>query len=789
MAIGIVLPQTRGREASVKDLVITILAKEWPLSTRKIYHRISKVYSVSCTYQAVHKSVKGLVREKVLVEKSREYCLNVDWLEQLKAFSEEVKQDYNSKTAGPAVSSTTLAFYSKYLDNYKTCLAELLKPRIQGLPVLYSSKSDLDSFGNRVIASKKETVLKSLSESTGNCLILGPSGSGKTTALMQAAYRYCKSEGRTPIIFNLSNFKGQSLLDIVHQKVFEVSGERMNEGFLAEALQKGSFVFFFDGLNEAYGNIMINGEKINRLDFILDQLNVFCFNENFKKNKFVISSRTSSDPKGKFSVSTYELNPFTEKQISNYLEKRNLTRLFQELESDKSLFDLCKNPLLLDMTAKVYTAEKVLPSNKTKLYNSYFNDLIYRWETKVLKKPELIAVDLENALASLAFETVSIGTIFPLELFLKSVKRFCKDQDLERKEEKQIISVAMKTNLILVNGSEARFGHHSFQEFFAAKELNLKFAEGKSIDKAFLKEQANKIPWVEPIIFLSGLLPDSTGLIKALKGQNLFLAGECAISANFVDEKLLDLTIIELLQLVNDSDNNIHWRSANILNRMGKRACDLAIKEVNSGKDEQLKRRLLWVLGNFDNQKVEQTLLENLDESNTHTLVHILLGLQDVKTKLDVARIDKFLKHDNPLVRAETIAIIQKRDSKKSGKTVSNEILSKRKAELLAPLVSMLKSEQQWVRMHAALALGKLNLVESVGPLIETLADENYSVRWHATLALGKIGTDKTVEELNNRIKIVAPKDREVMLKAVAAIKNKVKDRTDLAKTWGVVIN
>ena len=81
-------------EKTTKKRIIEILSKEWPLTAKKIYNNLKKEYSLSITYQAVHKTMDQLVEKKVLIKKEREYIVNVKWLEGIEEFIENIKSEY-----------------------------------------------------------------------------------------------------------------------------------------------------------------------------------------------------------------------------------------------------------------------------------------------------------------------------------------------------------------------------------------------------------------------------------------------------------------------------------------------------------------------------------------------------------------------------------------------------------------------------------------------------------------------------------------------------------------------
>ena len=52
------------KKEAVKDLIILLLAEQWPLTARKIYYLVKK--SKTITYQAVHKTLQHLLREEIV---------------------------------------------------------------------------------------------------------------------------------------------------------------------------------------------------------------------------------------------------------------------------------------------------------------------------------------------------------------------------------------------------------------------------------------------------------------------------------------------------------------------------------------------------------------------------------------------------------------------------------------------------------------------------------------------------------------------------------------------------
>ncbi len=82
MALRITLPF--GNKENVKDLVFTILSKEYPLRIIDLMSLIKKRYGKSVTFQAVRKAVLELKKEGVLMQEDKRFLINKDWVMETK---------------------------------------------------------------------------------------------------------------------------------------------------------------------------------------------------------------------------------------------------------------------------------------------------------------------------------------------------------------------------------------------------------------------------------------------------------------------------------------------------------------------------------------------------------------------------------------------------------------------------------------------------------------------------------------------------------------------------------
>jgi len=121
MPLEITIPAFK-KSKSVKDMTISILASEWPLSTKQIYNRVKKT-GLSVSYQAVHKSLKELLEKNVIEKKRKKYKISLEWGEQLRMFGEKIESLYKTgKVISGSSSVGEIRFYTSPDDFYKNLI-------------------------------------------------------------------------------------------------------------------------------------------------------------------------------------------------------------------------------------------------------------------------------------------------------------------------------------------------------------------------------------------------------------------------------------------------------------------------------------------------------------------------------------------------------------------------------------------------------------------------------------------------------------------------------------------
>ena len=83
------------KKGGIKDIVLSILSGEYPLSAREIYKLVKKQKSIS--YQAVYKILNQLEKDKTLKKHNLGYSISNEWINYLDKFLNKIKWNYSSQ--------------------------------------------------------------------------------------------------------------------------------------------------------------------------------------------------------------------------------------------------------------------------------------------------------------------------------------------------------------------------------------------------------------------------------------------------------------------------------------------------------------------------------------------------------------------------------------------------------------------------------------------------------------------------------------------------------------------
>jgi len=86
-------PLIKSGEHNLKNIVISVLSRQWPLSARRIYKEVLSDH-FQITYQGVHKALRQL-REQGIVRRTEEgHQIDSNWIDRLEAYSGFLRSNY-----------------------------------------------------------------------------------------------------------------------------------------------------------------------------------------------------------------------------------------------------------------------------------------------------------------------------------------------------------------------------------------------------------------------------------------------------------------------------------------------------------------------------------------------------------------------------------------------------------------------------------------------------------------------------------------------------------------------
>lgn len=92
--IRITLPQPGQYKKNTADIIITVLATDFPLTLKQLHNRVKYLFGISITYQAIRKAVHNLLKENVLIKQEKAYLINRTWILESRKFIEQLQKSY-----------------------------------------------------------------------------------------------------------------------------------------------------------------------------------------------------------------------------------------------------------------------------------------------------------------------------------------------------------------------------------------------------------------------------------------------------------------------------------------------------------------------------------------------------------------------------------------------------------------------------------------------------------------------------------------------------------------------
>ena len=587
-----------------------------------------------------------------------------------------------------------------------------------------------------ITTEKKETkeieIGNIIYEKEDVCL-LGEAGCGKTTSLRYLTLMLAqnKDENEIPLYADLTNFTfaytdfEEFVNYILKSRSFPIDNAK-------ELLEKGHFVILVDSLDAL---------SIERIDLIGK------FMLKFSNNRFIFSSREGG---------YYERLPIKKKwdvlPLDGEKKKACVERYIKE-EADEFLDEIEKspqkdvleafisNPLMLWMTVNIFSDDRKLPENRTEIYHKY---IWYFYEHNKKRQVEITHERhiIENVLSEIAF-FMHCNNIFSIEEesvydFLKDVKGDC-----------------IKLNFVSVIESESGnfvkfMPHPSFQEYFCAVKLKNLYKTKTDIFVTFTHQR-----WENVFVFLSGMLEDSSALIKEIMQHNLSLASKC-IESGKVDHSVITDAIKKLHEL---AESKFSYNRAKALEALGRIGSDEAVAILLNALEDSyyVRESAADALGKIGSERVVDGLLQCLSGDDIGVRGSAADALGEIKSERAVDGLLQRLSDEDSDVRWSAADALGKI---KSEKAVDG---------LLQCLSGDDIGDDIGVRGSAADALGEIKSERAVDGLLQRLSDEDSNVRGSAADALASFGKEKDIYKLEKFLS--NPKGYDNAYEAIQKIK------------------
>lgn len=391
--------------------------------------------------------------------------------------------------------------YTEYLEyaysKYSTVKTLLYKNEAKPLYNFYENVKLKNDRMDSVCTDNSNQIF----DESNNVIITGTGGIGKSMLIKHIFVNQIQQQSSIPIFIELKavndfNIEDRGLEDFVYDMIKSHHLDIEKEYFI-ETLKMGKYLLLFDGLDEvsAVRRTWLN-ESIKK------------FVDVYNKNRYVISSRPSEEFIGWTNFTEYEMEKLSKEQALSLIDKLDydpkVKRTFYK-ELKTHLYDkhdsFASIPLLLTIMLMTYESGASIPDNLTDFYNQAFYTLYQRHDAsksgyKRELKAELSPEEFKSVVAYIGMQTfINSQVDFDVarldELLTRYTSKYYK-RDIKTQD--FIHDATSNACMMIQEGTDIKFAHRSFQEYFAAIGINqLEDSLQKKILIKWVKEDRNNI--------------------------------------------------------------------------------------------------------------------------------------------------------------------------------------------------------------------------------------------------------------------------------------------------------
>ncbi|MBN2394577.1 MAG: NACHT domain-containing NTPase [Anaerolineae bacterium] len=355
--------------------------------------------------------------------------------------------------------------------------------------------------------------------------ILGKPGAGKTTFLKHLAFEATNDpQGKVPIFVMLKDWtdSGATLLDFIVEQ-FTLCGFPSAVPFLEHLLANTEdALVLFDGLDE----ITQEGERRNRA---IQDLRDFCLR--YPRAQVLITCRVAATDYT-FDAFTYvEVADFTGEQITAFVKKwfihspEKSASFLQELEMEhnRGLRELARQPLLLAMLCLAFNDALTFPQRRVEIYHDALDALLRKWDSSrnIRRAPiyEGLSIGRKHQLfARIAAQAFELGEYFlpqttlehDIAVYLQRLPRADAVNTTDFDVVAVLQAIAAQHGVLVERAHRIySFAHLTFQEYYTAHYVVQSTASGDSGAIRRLLTHAADARWREVILLTASMLDDA----------------------------------------------------------------------------------------------------------------------------------------------------------------------------------------------------------------------------------------------------------------------------------------
>lgn len=344
-----------------------------------------------------------------------------------------------------------------------------------------------------------------------NCItIFGSGGTGKSTLFKHLFLNTIEKTDLIPIFLELKNVNDknyESFEDFIYESLTNLNFSLEKEYFF-NSLKNGQYVFFFDGYDE------IKESKKQKISNDITRLT-----NKYNTNYYFVSSRQNFMlERGWDNFYDFTMQPLDNKKAVKLIKNLNYDKdiknrfLFQLQEGDlyKKHQSFCSNPLLLTIMLLTYQEFAQIPDKLHIFYGRAFDVLYSKHDAtkgsfvreKRLEKKGLASDDFKHVLST--FSAISYAdsiTTFEKESLIEYIQKAKEFIEIEFDSIDFLIDLVEAICILTLDGSEYKYQHRSFQEYFTAKFINnLTDEDQKEFLLTLLEEKSTTLTNVDEVL-------------------------------------------------------------------------------------------------------------------------------------------------------------------------------------------------------------------------------------------------------------------------------------------------